>query len=899
MQERGASQSGGAEPITSAALRKRRMALGLSQHAIARMIGVPRNTLARWERGELRIARPDWLQLALARLEAGRECATPKAQTADVNSIGLPFELSSFVGRHDEVATCRALLATTRLLTFTGAGGIGKSRLATQVAREVADSFPHGVHLVEIAALEQADLVLPAVAKVLGIAERAGNFLIDLVLEALRPRKLLLIMDDCDRQVAACGALAQQLLRAAPNLVILATCREPLDVRGEVAWRVPAMALAPARASVDDIRASEAVQLFVARARSVAPWFQLTESNASRVADLCRRVDGIPLAIELAAARMKALSLEQLTERLQHSLALLSGGSRTAPGRQQTLSATVDWSYRLLNEAERALFRRLAVFAGGWSLEAAERVTAGEPIAPAATLNLLERLIDKSLVVVEERGGIVRLAMLDTLHEYAAARLSEAGEGERVRRQHAEWMLDIVEGIDPDVVTRSRIAELELELHNLRAALGWAVAADAADIGLRLASAAGEIWMYRGEFAEGLYWLRKALDGRGVDEYPALRGRALKWRASLYYGLGDMRAARTTILEAAQLLDGHAYAQEPPLSSQILGNIARASGDLTGALRFYRRSLVRYRQLRFRFWEALTLFMIGSVLFEKHDYARSREACECCLAIGERYQFPLATSRARIILAYLAQHDGDSVGARRLAEEALEQQRMLNEPPGIGISLRALSQFALERGHLTEAWSYLPEALEIARKEGDRMALARTLETVACVLAKQAPGQAVRIAGASASLRVNTGTAPWPTEQARLSRWLGYARAKIGAQAFDAEWQLGEMLSDGEAIAAANDFIAAAQRSAPRALDTHQSGSPLTPRQREVAELVALGLTNEQIAKRLVISPATARAHVEHVLDRLNLHSRAQIAAWAATHTGNRTDTVVPTAVAV
>jgi DNA-binding CsgD family transcriptional regulator/tetratricopeptide (TPR) repeat protein len=581
---------------------------------------------------------------------------------------------------------------------------------------------------------------------------------------------------------------------------------------------------------------------------------------------------------------MKALNLVQLEDRLEHTFELLTGGSRTAPSRQQTLRATVDWSYQLLTESERALFRRLSVFAGGWSLESAERVASGEPFRQGDTLYLLERLIDKSLVVAEERHGTVRQSMLDTLREYAHERLVEAGEEQQVRRRHFEWVLDVARSINPEQLDpRLRTAD-GLEVHNLRSALGWSIEAGEAELGLRLASAVGLVWNYRGHFAEGICWLEKLLGQPRVAALPRCRGRALKWIGVLNYGLGNMNTAQASITESYQLLAGQVDEQEAPLGAHLLGNIARARGDLVGAARLYQQTLTEYRQMGLQFWEAVILFLIGSVLFEQGDYAGSRAACERCLTLGREREFTWATSRARVMLAYLANHDGDEAAAQRHAQDALAEQRDREEAAGIAIALRALSQFALEKGCLSRAWDYLAEALEIARVEGDCMALARTLETVACVLASQRPSQAAQIAGAASTLRARTGTVPWPSEQVRLERWLDIGRQKIGERAFDSAWALGELFSESEAISAANCFIAEALAPPTTKSDVPHHGGPLTARQLEVVALVAQGMTNDQIAQELVISPATARAHVEHVLDRLGLHSRAQVAVWATEH---------------
>jgi predicted ATPase/DNA-binding CsgD family transcriptional regulator len=873
----------------------------LTQQGLSDLLGIDRTTVAHWERGDLHIAQPDLLAQALDRLEANAR------QTSDVTidstaprvsmAPRLPAELTSFIGREAEVAECAALVCEKRLVTLTGAGGIGKSRLAAQVARRVASEFPDGVYLVDLAALQDPMLVSHALATTLGIVVGAGKSVADLLIEALRGQKVLLVLDDCDHLVGECGELAYRLLRGASKLAILATCREPLDVSGECAWRVPALTMPTRGSGFGQIASAEAVQLFVDRVTMVAPWFKLIGENAPGVAYLCRRLDGIPLALELAAARMKLLTLDQLIARLEPRLQLLTSGSRTGPSRQQTLRATIDFSLALLDEHERVLFRRLAVFAGGWTVEAAERITEGDPLPPGATLSLLEHLIDKSLVTCRERHGTVRLSMLETLREYALERLSESGEEAHMRRQHFAWMLELTESIDPDALSPIGIAVLALEVKNLRGALAWSIGESEVELALRLTVAASKMWNYGGYYAEGIRWLQRTLELPRAPDLPRLRGLALKWLGALRFGLGDMSAARAALTEGCALIARLAE-QQPPLCAQLLGNVARASGDLDTALALYRRALAEYGRLRLPFWEGVCLFLISWVLFEQGDYAGSRQACDRCLARGHEREFRWATSRVHVMLAYLANQAGDNAQAERLGQQGLAELRALVQPSGIIIALHALSLFALEQGRLGRAWSYLAEALEVASVVGDATALAFTLETVACVLASQAPAQAAQIAGAASVVRNRTGSVPLPSHQERLDRWLSVARRKIGEPAFQMAWALGETLSDAEAISAARRFVAEALGSplagagivaAPEQTLTASARivpdeGPLTARQREVVALIARGFTNEQIALELSISPATARAHVEHVLDRLDLHSRAQIAAWAATH---------------
>lgn len=865
-------------------LAHRRRTLGLSQQELGNALGVPRNTVARWERGEVRIARSNWLTSQLATLEShNTQRAIERAESDSLSSnhkVRLPAELSSFVGRESEVDDCAEVVRTERLITFTGFGGIGKSRLAAQVARRVATDFADGVYHVELQALERPPRVPRAVAEALGIVEHAGDSLMEVLSEQLHPLRLLLLLDNCDRVVVDIARLAYQLLRADPTLVIVATCREPLDVEGEVAWRVPPLSIPTSDAVFLEIANSDAVRLFVQRAHAVAPWFSLSEENAGHVAELCRRLDGIPLALELAAARLKILSVDQLLARLESGVEFLNSGRRTAPDRQQTLKATIDFSYRMLREHERVLFRRLSVFAGGWTLEAAERVGEGEPLACSDILPLLERLFDRSMVVSEAVNGGVRQNMPHTLCEYGRERLVESGEQDRVQRRHYDWVLDTMESIDPDTLSPVEIARRRLELDNLRSAWGWSIDAAETELALRFAAAGIKIWNYKGDLAEGVEWVRRTLTLPGTADFPHLRAQAFKGLGSLNYSLGDMAAATAALNQACGPLEPGDVEREPPLCSHLQADVAGASGDLARALELYRQAETEYHALGFSFGEEAVVASTASVLFEQSDYAASRIACDRCLQLGRGRTFTWATSRAMLTLAYLANHDGDDIEAVRLAHDALSRLRAITDLSGIGIALRALSHIALQRCRLSEARDCLIEALDIASGEGDNMGLARTLEAVACVLAADSPAPSVQIAGAAAQLRTRTRTAPWPSEQARNAHWLDVARRAIGTNAFEAAWIFGERMSRSQATTAARQFLDSPSLTAGDASTV--GGEPLTARQREVVALVARGLTNAQIAEQLVISPATARAHVEHILDRLDLHSRAQIAAWAA-----------------
>src|SRR5215210_5399636 len=379
--------------------------------------------------------------------------AEPAPRTPERPPNNLPLELSSFVGREKELAEVKRLLESTRLLTLTGSGGCGKTRLALAVARELAEGFEDGVWVVELAPLADPTLVPQAVASTLGVREQPGRSLTETLSDYLGSKKVLLVLDNCEHLVEACAELAEALLRSSPELRVLATSREALGITGEVAWLVPSLSLPDLRRlpDIESLPQYEAARLFVERAAAVKPSFTLTEQNAVAVAQVCYRLDGIPLAIELAAARAKVLSVEQIADRLEDSFGLLSAGGRTAMPRHRTLHATMDWSHELLPEEEQILFRRLSVFAGGFTLDAAEAVCAGEELERDEVLESLSHLVDKSLVIMREVGGEGRYRLLETVRQYAREKLSESGEAGQASERHAGYYLALAEEAEPEL----------------------------------------------------------------------------------------------------------------------------------------------------------------------------------------------------------------------------------------------------------------------------------------------------------------------------------------------------------------------------------------------------------------------------------------------------------------
>jgi len=661
----------------------------------------------------------------------------------------LPKQVTTFIGREKEMRDVQALLGKTRLLTLTGAGGSGKTRLSLQVATETLDAYPDGVWLIELAPLTDPTLVPQTVAQAFGIKEEPGQSVEQTLAERLKERHLLLLLDNIEHVLTACARLAAALQRTCPRVAILTTSREPLGIAGEQVYRVPPLSLPSTQTAQtvtpEKVIQYEAVRLFSDRALLVRADFAVTSGNASAVVQLCHRLDGIPLAIELAAARVRSLSVEDINNRLDGRFRLLIGGDRSALPRQQTLRALVDWSYDLLNPQERLILTRLAVFSGGWTLEAAEAVCGFVPIEDAEILDLLTSLVDKSLVLAEEESGAIRYRLLHTIRQYALEKQEDSDEARTLlSRRHWEWFLALAEEAEPLLVGPDQLSwltRLELEHDNLRAALAWCETATTdvpspetddtfGKIGLRLAVALIPFWSVRGYLSEGRKHLSTALDAARsrsaarTDTQTTLQAKALYGAGILAQGQGDADEARSLYAESLVLSRALHYRPGIAISLFNLGSLAQSQGDLVAARSLYDGCLALFREIGDREGAANALNGLGSLAYGQGDFLVAKslyeEALSLCRELGDRRS--IAASLGNLALAFWWQYDLESTW--ELYEEALALYREMGDKRGVVVTLNNLGRVAKDQGDYTNAQSLHEESLALSRDMGLKRGIA-------------------------------------------------------------------------------------------------------------------------------------------------------------------------------
>jgi predicted ATPase/DNA-binding NarL/FixJ family response regulator len=802
----------------------------------------------------------------------------------------LPTEPNSFVGRERELDELRELMCATRMVTLTGPGGIGKTRLALRALAVTADNYADGARYVELAEVTSPDLVVARVASVVGVTEENGRPLLDTLADVLRQRTMVLALDNCEHLLEACARLCRRLLAAAPGLRVVATSREPLRVAGETVWPVPPLATELADGTEPaDGAVSEAARLFTDRA-AAATGFALTPANADEVAEICRELDGIPLAIELAAARARVLSVEQIRMRVADRFGLLTMGDRAAPPRQQTLRAAIDWSFDLLTKQEQALLRRLSVFAG-WSHEMAEQVCTDDLVPAAAVLDTMAALVDKSLIVREREAlGQARFRMLDTIREYAAEKLAAVGEETETQHRFRDHTLTVAErnfAIGMALIPapwQDRVdvfRRYDVDAGNVWLVLAECLAEGDVASGLRLCTAIRPCMLVRGEFALGCEWVDAFLarpEAAGVD--PRIRGEALIGRAQLSLS-SDPAEAEPSARAGLDLCRAAGDQFWTAAGLNLLSEIAVHTGRTDEGETLSEEAMALAEGCGDG-WNVGWAFGIrAAIAAVRGNMREAAELGSASIEVMRGIDHWWGVARAQLGLGDLARLRGDLSGAQRMYASALGYLREIDARPEIARCLSGLGRVALDLGDIEAAREHLAESLRLCQSIGTHIGMARGLESSAALAAREDDAErAVMLTAASASLRATSGLPPVPG--ARASKYLAAARhLDEGAKAL--LWARGLALSTEAAI----DLAVGQPARVPHLQDTEgglaaavSAPGGLTVRELEIARLIAGGRRNKVIAEELVISPATVARHIANIMKKLGFQSRAQIAAW-------------------
>lgn len=838
-----------------------------------------------------------------------------------MTGTNLPISGTTYVARAGELDDVKARVRDGCLVTLTGSGGCGKTRLALEVARQLESDFVDGVWLVELAQLSDPELVVQAVAAGLNLRDVQGQALIATLCTALQDKHLLLILDNCEHLIDACARLANTLLRSCRGLHILATSRETLAIAGEITWRVPSLRAPPLDhlPSTEILLTYEAIRLFVERAAAAQPAFAVTDTNGPIVASICHRLDGIPLALELAAATVRGLSVGQLAARLDRRFELLTGGSRATLPRQQTLAATVAWSYDLLDSGERALFNQLGVFAGSFSLEAAEAICGASDAGcqlsedgpvdgrhlPSASLDVLSRLlrlVDKSLVLADEgTDGVVRYRLLETLRQFARDRLSSQDDAVDVRRRHVRHYVSLAEAAEPNLVGATQgewLDRLEAEHDDLRAALRWAMEMSVAEQCLRLTGALWRFWFVRGYLGEGLRWSEEAIAVAKSDlSQPKTRAMAANpFLPKVLNGAGVLAHYRGDYGKAARLC-GEGLAVSRQLGDQLgvadalngLALVARSGGNFQAASTMYEESLAILRLAGSAAHLAYTLGYSGYTIWCLGDLTTARRRYDESLALYQTLGDRAGIATALVMQGLWAHHAGDYRTARIHFEQALGLFLAVGDRRSIARTVRNLADVALAQANYANALELYDESLIRFRELGDKYFIALCLLGFGYLNGRHGNlDRAATLLGAGAALRTTIG--------GQLTRWdLGdFEREReliqidLGEAAFAAAFARGEVLTLEDAIVLARQLpdvpeatptaVAAASATVtPHAGRPSSSSGPfgLTARELDVLRLVATGLTDAQVADELVLSPRTINSHLHSIYGKLGVSSRS------------------------
>jgi predicted ATPase/DNA-binding CsgD family transcriptional regulator len=808
-----------------------------------------------------------------------RPAAEPRAQIGGPPAVRTPL-----IGREQDIGRALDLLRQddVRLLTLTGPGGVGKTRLALALARDARNDFADGVYFVSLGGVDEAALVAPTIASALGLSEVGERPPLERVELYVSDRELLLVLD-CFEQVLDAAPLVADLLAASASLKVLVTSRAVVRLSGEQEFAVAPLELVrPDGGAVDIglVTGSPAVALFLQRARAVRPDFRVEAENATVVADICARLDGLPLAIELAAARVKLLEPEAILPRLDNRLELLTGGPRDLPARQRTLRDTFTWSYDLLDPDEQRLFRLLSAFVGGFSIETAAAVAERVTNLGADLLDVIASLLDKSMVLKLESDGEPRFGMLETIQEYGGSLLDAAGDGHAVRRAHAAWYLALAEQAEP----RLRGAEqgawferLESEQGNLRAALRWLLDHGEAESALRLAGSLGRFWYVRGHLVEGRRWLEEALASGDAD--PAQRARALRVSATLASYMGDLDRAEARAEEGLALARERGDERDIASSLAAYGLVARLLGRYDESRRAYEESVAILRALGDHSQLAEALGRLSTTAIQEGDFAAAYASGEQALDLFRQLADAEGVAYTLSAVGFALLGQGADTGGERCLEESLEACRRVGNRRHTSRALQGLGLAALRRGQHRVARDRLEEAAAIVSEFGDRWFLG-----VYCLPAlahahhlEGHPEEAALLLGAAEALRELIGAPISPGLARDYEEVVSGTRAVLDAESFTAAWSRGRGLTPDAAIAAV-------RRAIPHELEPGGAGAGLTSREAEVLRLVARGMTDAEVARELVVSRRTVHAHLRSIYRKLDVRTRAAATRYALEH---------------
>jgi predicted ATPase/DNA-binding CsgD family transcriptional regulator len=810
----------------------------------------------------------------------------------------LPQPLSSFVGRQRELTELRRALRAgpARLLTLTGPAGCGKTRLATAAAAEFVPALEGRVWWVDLAPLADPALVAQATASALGVHAQPGETALEALAGRLHDEAALLVLDNCEHLLSACAGLAAALLAACPDLKILATSREALAIAGESAWIVPPLGLPPSDGlPVEQLLQSEAVRLFAERAAAALPGFALSDDNAADVARICRRLDGIPLAIELAAARVKVLTTAQIAARLDDALGLLTRSSPLAAQRHQTLRAALDWSHNLLSARQQALFRRLSVFFGGFTLEAAEAVCAAAPINADQVLDGLSSLVDHSLITVEHPlGGRRRFRLLEIIHQYAHEKLEMAGEALAYQDRHLHYCLELTEATAPKLIGPQQqqwLDWLEAEYAEVRAALAWSLETNRVEAGLRIAIALFQLWAIRDYAAEGLTWLGRLLAQAGGDISLAVRANALAYASFMSGFRGNTEALWRYGREAADLAeaagDAGKHALAWALGAQAYG--ARAAGDFATEVALGHRQIQLYRELEdsHLLGVSLSTWSISAMSLGRLDAARSMvaEGLARLRETGDPYRIAMALNFS----GDLARLEQKYAQAQAAYEESIPLLREIGAVRDLASALHNLGHACLHLDDTARARALFGESLALHQAQHNTPGAAECLigfAAVAVVRGLAAPG--ARLLAAALSIGGQRVATAWPATRVAYEHYLARVRASLTEAEFQVEQKAGRALSLEQATRYALEVVEEgplARAQVKTAPSSQLAG--LTPREAEVLRLLAAGESNQAIADALVLSLRTVERHIANIYQKIGVGgptARTTAAGFAFQH---------------